>query len=106
MGKRLQRLSWKKICHPVMENGLGVRSLHDTWKALTIKLRWSSRTKDSLWSKFIESRNIVKCIHPLCSTIGSITSSTWKNMLAVKDIAQEHITVRLIGGSSSLWIDN
>ncbi|XP_059310157.1 uncharacterized protein LOC132061337 [Lycium ferocissimum] len=55
-GKSRHWASWNHLCLPIMEGGMGFRSLHDVSSALFCKLWWNFRTKPSLWSAFMVNK--------------------------------------------------
>lgn len=44
--------TWKKICLPKQEGGLGFRSMFEVSKALYDKVWWRFRTQKNMWSNF------------------------------------------------------
>lgn len=55
----------EKLCFPLEEGGIGIRSLHHIVGALFGKLWWNFRTAtNSLWSRFIWNKYCKK-LHPM-----------------------------------------
>lgn len=65
MEKRKQHLvSWKRVCIPKKEGGLGIRMAADMNKALIAKVGWRLLNDQvSLWSRVIRSKYKVGEIH-------------------------------------------
>lgn len=65
MEKRKQHLvSWKRVCLPKKEGGLGIRMAADMNKALIAKVGWRLlNDRVSLWSRVIRSKYKVGEIH-------------------------------------------
>ncbi|XP_059302254.1 uncharacterized protein LOC132054225 [Lycium ferocissimum] len=72
-------VSWKKICMPKAEGGLGFRSLFDISKALFAKLWWRIRTSNSLWSTFLWNKYCKKLKPTSVQWKGG--SQVWTKML-------------------------
>lgn len=56
--------SWRNICYPKEEGGLGVRSMKSICETLDIKKWWRFRTHDSLWAKYTKAKYCVTA-HPV-----------------------------------------
>lgn len=75
-------VSWKGMCFPKEEGGVGFRSLHDMSEDLFTKLWWIFRTsRSSLWSFLIWSKYCKKK-HPLVVQ-GHGTSYVLRKMIAI-----------------------
>ncbi|OVA11803.1 hypothetical protein BVC80_637g5 [Macleaya cordata] len=46
-------VSWKAICRPVLEGGLGVRYIEDVVSSFRLKSLWNGLEKKSIWAFFI-----------------------------------------------------
>ncbi|KAG5596673.1 hypothetical protein H5410_037905 [Solanum commersonii] len=55
---------WETLCKPTQEGGIGIRKLEDIADALSCKLWWHFRTKDTLWTKFMRAKYSQR-IHPM-----------------------------------------
>ncbi|KAF5446891.1 hypothetical protein F2P56_032487, partial [Juglans regia] len=51
-------MSWKDICTPADEGGLGIRDFGDVQKALHMKLAWNLIQGKSLWAKFFGGKYV------------------------------------------------
>lgn len=81
--KRNQHLlSWKKVCKPKAEGGLGLRPARDMNRALVAKVGWRLlRDKNSLWARVLRSKYKVGEVHdPSWLKPKSSWSSTWRSM--------------------------
>ncbi|XP_060212018.1 uncharacterized protein LOC132639595 [Lycium barbarum] len=81
-GKSRHWASWNLLCLPIMEGGMGFRSLHDVSIALFSKLWWNFRTKPSLWSAFMANKYCRK-ENPV-SVQWKQGSQTWNNMIQAR----------------------
>lgn len=54
LNPRKEKISWKDVCKPKEEGGLGLRSLEDTNKVCMLKLVWRILSAtDSLWVRWV-----------------------------------------------------
>ncbi|XP_059315804.1 uncharacterized protein LOC132066519 [Lycium ferocissimum] len=97
-------VSWKKICMPKAEGGLGFRSLFDISKALFAKLWWRFRTSNSLWSTFLWNKYCKKLKPTKVQWKGG--SQVWKKMLEARDQMDHFIWWEPRSGSCDSWEDN
>ncbi|XP_041992687.1 uncharacterized protein LOC121743412 [Salvia splendens] len=51
--RKLHWISWRQICLPFDEGGLGIRHLREVSVAFGFKLWWRLLAQDSLWAKFM-----------------------------------------------------
>ncbi|CAH9089090.1 unnamed protein product [Cuscuta europaea] len=79
-------INWQKVCLSNEEGGLGIRSIHDVQKALSLKLWWKWKCKSSLWAKFCHSR------YPRGLDIipKSYDSTIWKRICDINAIGLEN----------------
>nr|XP_016516046.1 PREDICTED: uncharacterized protein LOC107832693 [Nicotiana tabacum] len=75
--------SWKNLCLPKYECGLGFRSLHDVSKALFAKLWWRFRTTKSLWTNFMCNKYCKKEIPAVVQFRRG--SHIWRQMLTARE---------------------
>ncbi|XP_060202206.1 uncharacterized protein LOC132630668 [Lycium barbarum] len=97
-------VSWKKICMPKAEGGLGFRSLFDISKAFFAKLWWRFRTSNTLWSTFLWNKYCKK-LKPT-RVQWKVGSQVWKKMLEVRDQMDHLIWWEPRNGSCDVWEDN
>ncbi|CDP11300.1 unnamed protein product [Coffea canephora] len=98
LGPKHHRRSWEKLCFPMEEDGLGIRSFKDIQGAFSCKLWWRFRHSTSLWALFMRSR--------YSEDNGAIrgTSRVWRRMLAVSDtVAQVTRVIDLEDGGRPAW---
>ena len=82
--RKLVTVSWKKVCRPVSERGLGIRSISCTNQASNLKLCWEMLTSDNSWAKILHSRVIKKdkvINYHIFSSIWSSIKSEYNNLL-------------------------
>lgn len=68
-------VAWDSVCKNKGEVGLGIHKSCNNNKALLMKLGWNlMENKDSLWVRFLRSKN--KCGNDLMLTIKNINNSS------------------------------
>ena len=84
---------------------MGFRSMTDIVSAFSVKLWWRFRQNSSLWAKFMTAKYVRNAhLGMVGDTVGA--SATWRRMLLVRDLAEQHITFVIRSGSSNFWFDN
>ncbi|CAJ2645220.1 unnamed protein product [Trifolium pratense] len=58
--RKLVTVSWNKMCSPIDEGGLGIRSLSNLNKASNLKLFWELFNSDNQWANLLRSRVVRK----------------------------------------------
>lgn len=96
--------SWKPICLPWEEGGIGVRSLADLVKAFSIKLWFRFREQASLWATCLFTKYCKSTIPPLVN-VKPANSMTWKRMLEVKDFSENNLFWAGMKGKVYFWHD-
>ncbi|XP_027167252.1 uncharacterized protein LOC113767379 [Coffea eugenioides] len=79
--------SWKNLCYPTAEDGLGLRCFEDIQGAFSCKLWWRYCNSKSLWADFMRSRYSVH------SGAQQAASRVWRRMLAVRDTVDQFTQV-------------
>ncbi|KAL2250200.1 UNVERIFIED_CONTAM: hypothetical protein Sindi_2493700, partial [Sesamum indicum] len=97
--------SWDKMCSPVAEGGLGVRSLVEYVRAFSMKLWWRFRQKSSLWLEFLHDR-YCRTRHPIHVPYNRNHSSVWHRLCRIRDVVEPLIFWILGQGLVSFWHDN
>ena len=84
---------------------MGFRSLTDVVKAFSMKLWWQVRQNSSLWANFMLAKYVANA-HPemVGEPVGA--SATWRRLVQVRDLAEQHIIFVIRSGSSNFWFDN
>ncbi|XP_059301858.1 uncharacterized protein LOC132053773 [Lycium ferocissimum] len=103
-GRSRHWVSWKDICLPTQEGGLGFKSLFDVSNALFAKLWWRFRTTSSLWENYMWNKYCKKEIPTLVQWKGG--TQVWKKMLQVRDAIEHEIWWEVKGGTSNVWFEN
>ena len=104
-GLKYHWIRWKDLCAPKKEGGLGFRSLDAVFNAFSIKLWWRFRQNASLWANFMMATYCSNA-YPGMVVRSEGASHTWRRMLHVRDIAEQHITFIIHSGDSNFWFDN
>jgi len=101
------KVSWKTVCLPKTQGGLGVKSLADWNLALMASHSWRILTnKDSLWVKWIHSYRL-KDRNFWDAPIRSDVGWGWRKILGIRDKIRDFIVSQIGDGSAtSAWFDN
>lgn len=101
--RKLVTVSWKKVCKPYEEGGLGIRSLIRLNEASNLKLCWNLANSDMPWARILRSRTFRKG-----STINyHIFSSLWSGIKSEFSIIREHSMVLIgDGDNTNFWTDS
>lgn len=104
--KCIVKVSWKTVCLPRREGGLGLRDIGLWNKTLCLKLIWNLFMKpDSLWAQWLHHYRLKE------ESFWSLdenktTSSTWRSLLSLRDLASTFIRPKLGNGRHvSFWYD-
>ncbi|KAL0416743.1 UNVERIFIED_CONTAM: hypothetical protein Slati_3506200 [Sesamum latifolium] len=102
--KRLHWSSWRSICRPIEEGGLGVRLLADTMEAFSMKLWWRFHESSSLWSQFLTAK--------YCKRSCTITAQThpngspiWRHLKSGQGMTEGSIAWAHREGNLCFWHD-
>ena len=100
------KVSWKQVCKPLTEGGLGVKSLRDWNKAATMKHVWEILTRTKcLWVDWIKT-HLLKGRSIWQVRMPANPSWTWRKILQVREHYRNLFTVKIGNGeSTSLWFD-
>jgi len=105
-GKRKYHwISWKKLCYPKIEGGVGFRSLHDICNTFAAKAWWNFRTQNSLLTKFLEAK-YCKRIHAVARKKNYSQSHIWRRLMDARNDCEHNILWKVGNGNLSFWWDN
>lgn len=102
--RRLHWRSWKAICLPADEGGLGFRRLLDTVDTFSLKLWWMFRSQSSLWAQFLLGK-YCRGTHPSLAAVPQSASPIWKRLKRFGPCAEAHIAWCLGLGKIFFWHD-
>ncbi|KAK2422417.1 hypothetical protein QL285_032952 [Trifolium repens] len=116
MGERdkIPWVSWKDVCRPKVEGGLGVKDLLLFNLSLLAKWRWRLLVEDgSLWKKVLEAKYGGVGRQPLSMNRNYKFSSWWRDLVGLGvlpgvegDWTQDVFVRKVgIGGSTRFWLD-
>ena len=88
--KKIHWSTWKPLCLPCNEGGLGIRNLSEICDAFAIKLWIRFRADNSLWSTCMFQK-YCKNSFPGTISVKQADSLTWRRMLGVQLIAEQNI---------------
>uniref|UniRef100_A0A251S8W3 Putative reverse transcriptase zinc-binding domain-containing protein n=1 Tax=Helianthus annuus TaxID=4232 RepID=A0A251S8W3_HELAN len=100
------KVKWDHVCLPKCEGGLGIRRIADMNNALMVAHIWSLITlRESLWVKWMHSYRIRgRSLWDV--PIRSDVTWTWRKLLALRPLVQQHIWTKIGNGSKTLvWFD-
>lgn len=99
--------SWRKLCLPKKERGIGIRRMEEISCTLAMKRWWRFRTVTSLWSQFLNSKYCSRK-HSVAKKLASSNSHIWKQMMQVKVktkfIMENVVSSGIIGQERELWL--
>ncbi|GJR26775.1 RNA-directed DNA polymerase, eukaryota, reverse transcriptase zinc-binding domain protein [Tanacetum coccineum] len=101
------KISWKSICKPKEQGGLGIKNLQVWNEVLIVKQLWKViAKKDTLWVKWVNTENLKgKSIWEITAKTNS--SAGWKEMLKLRDKIRKHVLWKIRNGMSiNAWYDN
>ncbi|KAL6570172.1 hypothetical protein OROMI_014686 [Orobanche minor] len=102
--RRLHLAAWSRLCYPKDEGGFGCRDLHDIIRAGEIKMWWRFRTIDNIWSNFLRQKYCSR-LHPMIFKLNPKSSPTWKNLYAIRAVANDKFFWHSGNGMVSFWHD-
>jgi mannosylglycoprotein endo-beta-mannosidase len=101
--RKLVTISWKKVCRPVAQGGLNIRSLLTLNKASNLKLSWSMINSQSSWALLLKDRvfrkgRVIK---------HHIYSSIWSGIKDELEVIYDNV-VWLVGNGNNInfWLDS
>ena len=100
------KISWKSVCLPKEEGGLGLRRIKDSNDANVMKHIWNLfYRKDSLWVAWVR-RLYLRRGSFWCAKTPSICSWSWRKILQLKDKIRPFIKHKVCNGKGTfLWHD-
>ncbi|KAM5546473.1 hypothetical protein ABKV19_002467, partial [Rosa sericea] len=100
--RKMVTVSWRQVCAPKAESGLGLRDLQTLNRAALLSMGWSTLTLKSLWSSFACTRFSISR-HMNYRYFGS---SLWHGLKATLPIIFQHSRWLIGDGKSVLfWSD-
>ncbi|XP_042067142.1 uncharacterized protein LOC121810441 [Salvia splendens] len=103
--RKLHWISWRQICLPFDEGGLGIRRFREVAVAFGFKLWWRLLAQDSLWAKFMTQKYSILPCHLHTSPCWSHDSPTWRRLRRIWSYMHENIRWSLGEGKISFWDD-
>ncbi|KAJ0599776.1 putative RNA-directed DNA polymerase [Helianthus annuus] len=104
--KGKSKVSWKTVCTPKYEGGLGIRRIGDMNKALISSHIWSIVSKrDSLWVAWVHSYRVKGKSFWVCKTPSNCCWS-WRKLIQIRPLIRSHVWSDLGNGvKTSAWFD-
>lgn len=100
------KVSWKDVCYPKNEGGLGLRPLKEINRVYGLKLIWRLMTESSLWVRWIQCYLIRKNSFWSIKENTSAGSWVWRKLLKLRGIAKQFLRKEVRNGNStSFWYD-
>ncbi|CAA7013109.1 unnamed protein product [Microthlaspi erraticum] len=105
--KTSAKISWKGLCLPKPEGGLGLRNFVVWNRALNLKLVWLLFTStDSLWVAWMREHRLKRQNFWSAESKNS-DSWLWKSLLSLKGLASSFISCEIGNGrNTSFWYDH
>ncbi|KAK1429871.1 hypothetical protein QVD17_12158 [Tagetes erecta] len=100
------KVSWKSVCLPKSEGGLGIRRIGDMNKSLMASHVWSILMhRKSLWVEWIHSHRLLNCNFWEC-TVPRNCCWSWRKILLLRPLLRQFFWVNIGNGiSTSAWFD-
>ncbi|XP_048611796.1 uncharacterized protein LOC125586052 [Brassica napus] len=100
------KLSWKTVCLPRSEGGLGLRDLHTWNKTLSLKLVWLLHSEsESLWAKWTKTHRL-KGASLWSMDEKKQCSWIWTSILKLRSMAEQFLRCEIGNGSLAFfWFD-
>ncbi|XP_022014977.1 uncharacterized protein LOC110914496 [Helianthus annuus] len=100
------KVSWKAVCTPKYEGGLGIRRIGDMNKALMSNHIWSIISKrESLWVEWVYSYRLKGKSFWVCKTPSNCCWS-WRKLAQLRPLIRNHIWSEVGNGiKTSAWFD-
>ncbi|KAK2430924.1 hypothetical protein QL285_029213 [Trifolium repens] len=101
--RKLVTVSWKKMCRPLAQGGLNIRSLIQLNKASNLKFCWTLFNSKSSWAVLLRDRVFRKGK----AIRYHIFSSLWSSIKDEVEVVRDN-TVWLLGNGDNInfWLDN
>ena len=100
------KVSWKDICYPKEEGGLGMRSLKELNKIYGLKLIWRLMAETSLWVRWVQCYLIRQGSFWSIKESTSSGSWVWRKLLKLRGLAKEFLKKEVRNGEcTSFWYD-
>lgn len=93
------------MCYPKTEGGLGFKSLHDICLSFSAKRWWRLRTEKSLWADILKAKYCQRS-NPMSKVATSKGSSSWRELLFMRDKVEKYICWKVNSGKCYLWWDD
>jgi hypothetical protein len=101
--RKLVTVSWKKLCRPISQGGLNLRSLSSLNKASNLKLCWNLLNSHCSWARILKER-VIRGRRVIQHHISSSIWSSIKEEFSV--IADNSIWLLGNGENINFWKDN
>ena len=103
---RCAKVSWKSVCLPKEEGGLGLRPVKDSNDASVMKHIWNLfYRKDSLWVAWVQ-RLYLRQGSVWCARTPSYCSWSWRKILQLRERVRPFIRHKVYNGVGTfLWHD-
>ncbi|KAG6729530.1 hypothetical protein I3842_01G032600 [Carya illinoinensis] len=102
--RKLHWMSWKKVCKPTKEGGLGIRDFKKVQKSLQMKFAFRLIATNNLWTDFFRAK-YSRNAHVLAHNKRPTDSRFWKSIISVLPEVMDNVKVLVRGGNASFWFD-
>ncbi|XP_071921874.1 uncharacterized protein [Coffea arabica] len=96
-------VAWEKLCYPVEEEGIGLRSFKDMCSVFACKLLWRLQQRESIWAQFMHAKYI-RGRHPSLVQVPRPPWS-WRRLEQVRERAEQQIHWCIGKGFIDFWYD-
>ncbi|KAG6629785.1 hypothetical protein CIPAW_14G109400 [Carya illinoinensis] len=103
--KKRKWISWKQICLPVEEGGLGIRAFHEVQESLLMKFAWKLIKGGTMWSDFFASKYVGND-HVFSVKQKNRGSRFWKGIIALMPKVLNNSKWLIREGNVNFWMEN
>ncbi|XP_075095510.1 uncharacterized protein LOC142173761 [Nicotiana tabacum] len=96
--------SWDNMSFSLEEGGVGFKKLQDICNSFAVKRWWRFIIEDNLWTKISHAKYCPRS-NPLSKVTNSKDSSSWRNLLEIRDKAENNILWKINSANSLFWWD-
>ncbi|XP_035540358.1 uncharacterized protein LOC118344262 [Juglans regia] len=96
--------SWRRICVPTKDGGLGMKDLKEVQKSLHMKFAFRILSSNNLWSDFFRAKYI-RHSHFSTYKVKPTDSRFWRSLVKVLPEVMDNVKVLVRGGNASFWFD-
>ncbi|OVA04930.1 Ribonuclease H domain [Macleaya cordata] len=99
-------VSWKAICRPVWEGGMGIRNIDAVVTSFRLKGLWNGVVNNSIWASFIRGKYSIDIINLAGYVPPRTASKFWKECTKLISVLVENSAWEVGHGNINFWLEN